>query len=68
LRFQPDALRRLASLARDEQTGARGLMTVLERTFRDLKFRLPSTKLRTLTVTAEMVSDPAAALKKLLKK
>jgi ATP-dependent protease Clp ATPase subunit len=37
LRFQPEALRRLAVLARDEKTGARGLMTVLERTFRDLK-------------------------------
>jgi endopeptidase Clp ATP-binding regulatory subunit ClpX len=68
LRFQPDALRRLASLARDEKTGARGLMTVLERTFRDLKFRLPSTKIRSLTITPETVENPTAALAKLLKK
>lgn len=68
LRFEPDALRRLAALARDEKTGARGLMTVLERTFRDFKFRLPSTKVRTLTITAKTVENPAAALAKLLKK
>ena len=66
LRFQPAALRKLATLARDEQTGARGLMTVLERTFRDLKFRLPSTKIRSLTATAELIENPAAALKKIL--
>jgi len=68
LRFQPEALRRLAALARDEKTGARGLMTVLERTFRDLKFRLPSTKIRSLNITSETVENPGAALKKLLSK
>jgi len=68
LRFQPEALRRLAVLARDEKTGARGLMTVLERTFRDLKFRLPSTKIRTLNITPETVENPSAALKRILSK
>ena len=43
-------------------------MTVLERTFRDLKFRLPSSRIRTLTITAKTVENPAAALAKLLKK
>jgi len=68
LHFEPCALRKLAALARTEQTGARGLMTVLERTFRDLKFRLPSSRLRALTITAQTVENPAAALAKLLKK
>jgi ATP-dependent Clp protease ATP-binding subunit ClpX len=68
VRFQPESLRSLAALARDEKTGARGLMTVLERTFRDLKFRLPSTRIRSLTITAETIENPAAALKKLLSK
>jgi len=68
LRFEPCALRKLAALARTEETGARGLMTVLERTFRDIKFRLPSTRLRALTITAQTVENPAAALAKLLKK
>jgi hypothetical protein len=43
-------------------------MTALERTFRDLKFRLPSTKIRSLTITPETVENPTAALAKLLKK
>lgn len=68
LRFEPESLRKLAALARHEETGARGLMTVLERTFRDLKFRLPSTRLRSLTITAKTIENPAAALSKLLKK
>jgi ATP-dependent Clp protease ATP-binding subunit ClpX len=66
LRFQNEALRALAALAKNEQTGARGLMTVMERVFRDLKFRLPSTRVRQVTVTAALVADPAGGLKKLL--
>src|SRR6185312_7162855 len=41
--FRDDGLRRIAELAAEEKTGARGLMTVCERIFRDLKFELPST-------------------------
>ena len=66
LRFQDGALRALAVLAKNEQTGARGLMTVMERVFRDLKFRLPSTGIRKLTVTPELIADPANALRSLL--
>jgi endopeptidase Clp ATP-binding regulatory subunit ClpX len=68
LRFEPAALRKLAEHARNEETGARGLMTVLERVFRDLKFRLPSSRLRSLTITAQTVENPAEALRRLLKK
>lgn len=64
--FQDDGLRRLAELASGENTGARGLMTVCERVFRDLKFRLPSSKVRGFAVTARLVDDPAGELKRLL--
>lgn len=37
--FQEDGLRRIAELAGAEKTGARGLMTVCERVFRELKIR-----------------------------
>jgi len=67
LRFRDDALREIARMAKDERTGARGLMTVLERIFRDLKFRLPSTSIRRLVVTRELVADPAAGLRQLLR-
>lgn len=66
VRFREDALRALAALAKDEQTGARGLMTVLERSFRDIKFRLPSSGIKNLTVTADLVADPARALRRIL--
>jgi ATP-dependent protease Clp ATPase subunit len=67
LRFQDDALRALAALAKSEQTGARRLMTVMERVFRDLKFRLPSTRIRSLAVNAALIADPAAGLRALLR-
>lgn len=67
LRFQDNALRALAALAKSEQTGARGLMTVLERVFRDLKFQLPSTRIRQLTITPAVVANPKSALRRLAK-
>lgn len=65
--FQDDGLRRLADLAAEEGTGARGLMTVCERVFRDLKFRLPSSRVRRFAVTASLVEDPRAELRRLLR-
>ena len=64
--FADEGLRRIAERAADEQTGARGLMTVCERVFRDIKFELPSTKVRRFVVTRELVEDPAAELRKIL--
>jgi endopeptidase Clp ATP-binding regulatory subunit ClpX len=64
--FADEGLRRIAERAGDEQTGARGLMTVCERVFRDIKFELPSTKVRRFVVTRELVEDPAAELQKIL--
>jgi len=66
--FRNDGLRRLAALAAGEGTGARGLMTVCERVFRDFKFRLPSSSVRGFAVTAKLVDEPATELKRLLKK
>jgi hypothetical protein len=42
-------------------------MTVCERVFRDLKFALPSSKVRKFEVTPELVADPRKALRELLK-
>src|SRR5436190_5082166 len=64
--FRDDGLRRIAELAAEEKTGARGLMTVCERVFRDLKFELPSTVVKQIVVTREMVDNPTTALKTLL--
>ena len=64
--FQDDGLERIAEVAAEEQTGARGLMTVCERVFREFKFELPSTHVRRFVVTREVVDDPAKALAALL--
>lgn len=62
----PEAVKEIARRAHAEKTGARGLMTVFERVFRNYKFELPSTAVKTFEVTTETIRDPAAALKALL--
>lgn len=64
--FRDDGLRRLAELAETERTGARGLMTVCERVFRDFKFRLPTSRVKEFAVTAALVENPAAELRRVL--
>lgn len=64
--FRDEGLRVLAALAAHEGTGARGLMTVCERVFRDFKFRLPSSRVKGFAVTESLVRDPASTLKRLL--
>jgi len=64
--FSDEGLRAIAQRGAKEQTGARGLMTVCERVFRDIKFELPSTGVRRFLVTAQLVKDPAAELERIL--
>jgi endopeptidase Clp ATP-binding regulatory subunit ClpX len=66
LRFTDEALDHIASLALAEKTGARGLMTVCEKILRPYKFELPSTMIRDLQVTLDMVRDPQGFLDRLL--
>ena len=62
--FRDDGLRRIAELAAEEKTGARGLMTVCERVFRDFKFELPSTQVKRFVVTRELVDDSGRGIEK----
>jgi ATP-dependent Clp protease ATP-binding subunit ClpX len=64
--FPDEGLTRIAERAGEERTGARGLMTVCERVFRDVKFELPSTQVKRFVVTADLVENPAAKLKEIL--
>jgi endopeptidase Clp ATP-binding regulatory subunit ClpX len=64
--FSDEGLKRIAERASNEQTGARGLMTVCERIFREIKFELPSTPVKRFVVTPELVENPAAELKRIL--
>ena len=64
--FSDEGLREIARKAYQEETGARGLITVCERTLRDFKFELPSTEIRHIVVTREIVNDPSGELKKII--
>ncbi|MCZ6671457.1 MAG: AAA family ATPase [Verrucomicrobia bacterium] len=61
-----EAILEIADRASRERTGARGLMTILEKTFRDFKFELSSTLIHNFEVTTDTVKEPHKALKDLL--
>ena len=63
----PDAIQEIAKQAHQENTGARGLMTVLERVFRDFKFELPSTGIKSFHINAAIIANPGDALRALLR-
>ena len=64
--LRPCALREVARRAAAEQTGARGLLTVLEGTLRSFKFELPSTAITRLEVDAQTICQPTEELRRLL--
>ena len=68
LEVTPEAISEIAEQAQAERTGARGLMTVLERTLRSFKFELPSTSIDQLMIDLPTVQDAQAALDDMLKK
>ncbi|AHF93401.1 ATP-dependent protease Clp, ATPase subunit [Opitutaceae bacterium TAV1] len=63
----PEAITEVARLAHRESTGARGLMTVLERVLRDFKFELPSTAIKAFRIDAATVAAPRETLRALLR-
>jgi endopeptidase Clp ATP-binding regulatory subunit ClpX len=65
-RISDDAISMIAENAVEEKTGARGLVTVLERTFRDFKFELPSTGIKSFEVDEQTVKNPEASIRELI--
>jgi len=63
--FEDEALRLLAEAAAKEETGARGLLTVFEKLFRDYKYYLAGSGLTQLRVTADLVREPQRVLDRL---
>jgi len=64
--FETEALKMLAAQAAVEKTGARGLVSVIERVLIQFEKRLPSTQVRHVVVTPELVAHPEAELERLL--
>jgi ATP-dependent Clp protease ATP-binding subunit ClpX len=64
--FEDEALQLIAEAAAREKTGARGLLTVFEKLFRDYKYYLAGSGLSQLRVTAELVREPKRVLERLM--
>lgn len=64
--FEDEALRLMAEAAAKEKTGARGLLTVWEKLFRDYKYYLAGSGLSQLRVSAELVREPKKVLDRLM--
>jgi hypothetical protein len=64
--FEDEALREIAARAVEEKTGARGLVSVMERFLLPYEKKLPSSNFNFLVVSREMVVEPEAELVKLL--
>jgi endopeptidase Clp ATP-binding regulatory subunit ClpX len=66
IRFEDEALRLLAGKAYPEKTGARGLVSVLEKVILPFEKKLPSSEIRRLAVTKKIVDNPEHELELLL--
>ena len=66
IRFTDEALRRLAALAHNEKTGARSLISVMEKILVGFERTLPSTFVQRFTVTEELVDRPRELLQEIL--
>src|SRR5213592_1640055 len=64
--FEDEALRLMAQAAATEKTGARGLLTVWEKLFRDFKYYLAGSGLSQLRVSEELVREPKRVLDRLM--
>lgn len=64
--FEEAALKRIAELASEEKTGARGLLTVCERLLRSFKYELPGSGVNRFTVDLGLIDAPDKRLAELL--
>jgi ATP-dependent Clp protease ATP-binding subunit ClpX len=66
VKFDNEALKAMAHLAYKEGTGARALVSVIEKVLVKLEKRLPSTQIKQLPVTEQVVRDPGGALQEIV--
>ena len=66
VRFEDEALAKIAGMAAQEKTGARGLVSAIEKVLILFEKQLPSTTIKRLLVTPELVDHPEKELKALL--
>jgi hypothetical protein len=66
IEFEDDALVRIAERAAGEKTGARGLVSAMEKVLIPFEKKLPSSPIRKFLATGEVVEQPEAQLRTLL--
>ena len=66
IRFEEEALKLLAQKASTMKTGARALVSVLEKALLPFETRLPGTEIKRLLVTPELVADPKGVLNRVI--
>ena len=66
IQFEDGALKDLAVKAYEEKTGARGLVSAVEKVLLKFEKRLPSTSIHKLVVTRKVVENPERELEQLL--
>jgi len=66
IKFSDEALANLAEQAETENTGARGLVSVIERILIPFETHLPSTNIKRFPVTIDVIQNPEATLEKWL--
>jgi hypothetical protein len=66
IKFEDDALLRIAEMAAEEKTGARGLVSAMEKVLIPFEKKLPSSTIRKFLVTRDVVEKPETHLEMLL--
>lgn len=66
LDFEDEALKKIAELAFEEHTGARGLLSVTDRILLKYEKTLPDTSISNLTITRQIIDNPVSEMEKLL--
>jgi len=67
IKFEEEALVKIAEIAAAEKTGARGLVSAIEKILIPFEKKFPSTDRKRFLVTPEVVEDPQGQLELLLK-
>jgi ATP-dependent Clp protease ATP-binding subunit ClpX len=62
IKFEDKVLQMLARQAAAENTGARGLVSAVEKTFIEFEKQLPSTQIKKFPATTDLISDPQKSI------
>jgi len=65
IKFEDAVLQMLAKQAAAENTGARGLVSAVEKTFIEFEKQLPSTQIKKFPATMDLIKDPVKSIQEL---